>query len=633
MEGPGTSRNGAGATTATQSVSDSGGASSSSDSSRFYNPSWLGKRIGRFRLISLLGKGAFGRVFLAEDVDLRRRVALKVITAGATAKSIRAEAQAAGEAMDTSRLEAAVKEAVDRMIHEARAAARIEHPGVVQVYQIGRLEGGGGGYIAMELLEGGTLQDVVRAAGPMDVPRACALIAEAAEALGHGHEQGVVHRDVKPANLMLSRGGRCKVADFGLACVREAGEQKGDFAIAGTALYMAPEIILGRSPTARSDQYALAATLYTVLAGRPPFRGERKQQILQAHVRSPVPDLRELRPDVERGLWKAIRRGMSKNPSRRFETIQQFGQALRLYTVSLQPEALDEFAASLAQVLGPPAEATGSTARSARGSASRSSSTARGKSTRRSSASLLGALQGRLRTTGASLAGFARRSPGSVAGAAALVLLVTIALWAGGAFSDPAPVVAGPEAASTDSANPPPHAPPAPALPGESASFGESAAVASERQPSVTPSRQTAMNPPQGTPPAPLDAPAAEPESADFIPAADYQRLLRIAQGKDADHPERRATVGGRVTHARPSPTGKVFHIYFEGAQRDKSFGVVYFSDRRLFERMAEKFGGADGSVLEGKLIRVTGQVNLYQDNPQIVVESPDQIEVVEQSD
>lgn len=628
MAGPSISKDAAAA--ATRSLADdSGGSSSSSDSSRFYNPSWLGKRIGRFRLIDLLGKGAFGRVFLAEDVDLRRRVALKVITAGATARSIRAEAQAAGEAMDTSRLDAAVNEAVDRMIHEARAAARIEHHGVVQVYQVGRLEGGGGGYIAMELLEGGTLQDVVRAAGPMDVPRACALIADAAEALGYGHEQGVVHRDVKPANLMLSRSGRCKVADFGLACVKEAGEEKGYFAVAGTALYMAPEIILGRGPGAKSDQYALAATLYTVLAGRPPFRGERKQQILLAHVRSPLPDLRELRPDVDQGLWRAIRRAMSKNPARRFETIQQFGQALRLYTVSLQAEALDEFAASLAQVLGPPVEPAGPASRGARGSAARSSSATRAKSPWRSSANLLGALQRKLRITSASLAGFARRSPWSVGAAAALAVLVVIALWAGGAFSGTPPVVAGPkDAASTDSASPRQDAIPAPAS--EESAHSESAAVAAERQPAIMPAEEATTQPLPNPPPAQRDVAAAAPEPADFIPAADYERLLRIAQGKEMDHPDRRVAVGGRVTHARASSTGNVFRIYFEGPQRDKSFGVVYFPDRRLFERIAEKFGGADGSVLEGKLIRVTGEVSIYQHNPQIIVDSPDQIEVIE---
>ena len=165
-------------------------------------PSWMGKRVGRFRLTGLLGQGAMGRVFRAEDTMLRRQVALKVLP-----KTIK-RGQRTVEA--------------ETLIREARAIASLEHPNIVQVYEVNEV--GGVYYIAMELVEAGSLRDLVEGQGPIDFLRACQLGAEAAEALGHAHSAGIVHRDVKPANLLLTRTGRVKVADFGLARVEDASD-------------------------------------------------------------------------------------------------------------------------------------------------------------------------------------------------------------------------------------------------------------------------------------------------------------------------------------------------------------------------------------------------------------------------
>lgn len=532
---------------------------------RLRPPKWFGKRVGRFKLINLLGKGAFGRVFLAEDVDLQRQVALKVLTPDAGARSAREEAVAAGESVETTGLDAAMHQTVERMIYEARAAAKLDHPNIVQILEVGRLEGTGlCGYIAMELLEGGTLQELVRAAGPMDVPRACTVIAEAAEALAYAHEMGVIHRDIKPANLMLGRGGRCKVVDFGLACVEESARQKRPFPVGGTASYLAPELIRGGPPDPKTDQYALAATLYALLVGHGPFKRETKRQILEAHLRSPVPDIRKLRPDIEEGLWNIIRRGMSKDPAQRFANARQLGHALRVYTISphQQSEASEIFAASLAGALAP---AAGPDAAAQRRAAARGPSGAN-----------LDALTVFMKRNWRYLA---------VGAAPPLLLLALLLGLRGCAGGSPESVAASVPA------------PPVALHPDREAAPGTAAAE-----------------------PAPQDA--------DYIPAADYDRLVRIARGEDPVHSDRMARVGGRVVHARASETGRVFRIFFEGAQREQSFGVVYFP--ALFPAMQEKFGGESGSGLEGKLIRVTGEVDLYQDNPQIVVESPEQIEVVE---
>jgi tRNA A-37 threonylcarbamoyl transferase component Bud32 len=281
-------------------------------------PAWVGRRVGRFRLLSLLGQGAMGRVFRAEDTLLRRHVAIKVLRSRATTGSDRPVA-------------------VGRLIREARAAASLEHPHIIQVYDIN--EAGGVFYIAMELAEGGSLKDLVTASGALAPVTACQLAAEAAEALAHAHDRGVVHRDVKPANLMLTRSGRCKVADFGLARVDDArdlttllGEN------VGTPRFVAPEILRGSAATARSDVYSLGATLFFLLTARPPFGGTTALDAVREVLHAPLPDLRRLRPELSDRLVHTVTRALSRDPERRFESCDQFAKVLRVHTVpSVEP--------------------------------------------------------------------------------------------------------------------------------------------------------------------------------------------------------------------------------------------------------------------------------------------------------
>jgi hypothetical protein len=286
-------------------------------------PKWLGKKIGRFRLLSLLGEGSWGRVFEAEDGDLRRRVALKVIRA-------------------RDRKTGVPNAVAERVIREARAAARLTHPHVVQVYEVG--EDQNLVYIAMELIDGGTLRDLVKSGGPMDAARACAMAADAADALGRAHSLGVVHRDVKPGNLMLSRTGRCMLADFGLATIDDPNDSHRYSRTAGTPHFVAPEIVRGNPADARSDIYSLGATLFYLLTGRPPFaeaggdgsKGNR-DGVLRAHLDRPAPDLRKLRPDLDPGLCEIVAKALAKDPSKRFQKAEQLAAAVRQYTISLPP--------------------------------------------------------------------------------------------------------------------------------------------------------------------------------------------------------------------------------------------------------------------------------------------------------
>ena len=280
-------------------------------------PRWLGKKVGRFRLLALLGQGAMGRVFRAEDTMMGRHVALKVLPRAVKNGS--------------------VKVGPEMLIREARAAAAIEHPNAVQIFEVN--QAGDVCYVAMELLEGGNLRDLVRAAGPMDLTRACLVCAEAAEALAAAHVAGVIHRDVKPANLMLSRPGRCKVVDFGLARLDEAGQggaraaDNSSSENVGTPQFIAPEILSGTPASAASDVYSLGGTLFYLVTGRPPYEAKSARDLLRMHMDAPVPDLRSYRPDASRALADALGKALAKRPAERWGSMEQFARVLRVHSI------------------------------------------------------------------------------------------------------------------------------------------------------------------------------------------------------------------------------------------------------------------------------------------------------------
>jgi serine/threonine-protein kinase len=306
MEGPPAgSISGSDATAAGGSAPSTSGASTSS-------ARWKGRVLKRFKLVDLLGQGSMGRVFRAEDVTLRRYVALKVLP--------------------TKNKEGQRDQKIEQFIREARSAASVEHPNAVTVYEIG--ETSGVHYIAMELVEGGNLERIVRASGPMEIDRACQIGAEAAEALAAAHLQGIIHRDVKPSNLLLSRNGRCKLADFGLARFEDPEDLTPRGECAGTPCYIAPELPLGQKATEQSDIYSLGCTLWFLLTGKPPFEAASKRDMMKMHIHAALPDLRERRPDTPDRLVDAIYRACAKNPIDRFESADQFAKVLRTFTIS-----------------------------------------------------------------------------------------------------------------------------------------------------------------------------------------------------------------------------------------------------------------------------------------------------------
>lgn len=234
----------------------------------------LPERIGNYRILSKLGEGGFGTVYRAEQEALHREVALKVLK------------QTDDEAQDPAKIAA--------FVAEARAAARVADPHLVQVFDVG--EADGRHYLSMELVEGGSLVRRIRERGPLPWQEVLDLLHDMGCALAAAHDAGIVHRDVKPANILLARDGVAKLADLGMA----ANEGHG-----GTIAFMAPEQLRREPPDARSDLYALGLTAYAALAGRPPFQGTR-QEIARAQVRTPPAPLQDLGVQVPWHLHQLI---------------------------------------------------------------------------------------------------------------------------------------------------------------------------------------------------------------------------------------------------------------------------------------------------------------------------------------
>ena len=248
---------------------------------------------GRYRRLRELGRGGMGVVWLAEDVHLRRPVALKFLSAEL----------------------AAAPRARARFLREAQAAAALDSPYVCTVYEAG--EADGRAYIAMAFIEGRSLRDRL-AAGPLAVEDALAIARQIAEGLAQAHLRAVVHRDIKPANIMLAGDGTAKVTDFGLAHIEGSGESTRTAGVVGTLAYMSPEQAQGLSTDPRTDVWSLGCVIYEMLAGRAPFMSGTGQVDLHALLRGAPRPLGDCRPEAPAQLVAVIERCLQKDPQRRY---------------------------------------------------------------------------------------------------------------------------------------------------------------------------------------------------------------------------------------------------------------------------------------------------------------------------
>jgi serine/threonine protein kinase len=269
-------------------------------------------KLGRYEIVRELGKGAMGIVYLAKDPLIGRLVALK---------TIRPSAHADDE--DTREFQA-------RFVREAQAAGILNHPSIVTVHDIGVDDPTGVSFIAMEYVEGQNLKEVLAAGRPLSFEQAADIIAQVAEGLDFAHAKGIVHRDVKPANIILLEGNRAKITDFGIAKITSGAANlttTGQFL--GTPNYMAPEQIKGTPVDGRSDIFSLGICLYECLTHRKPFGGDSLTSISYKIVHEPFPPLQEANPTIPDGFADVVGHCLAKDPVKRYQRGKDMANALR----------------------------------------------------------------------------------------------------------------------------------------------------------------------------------------------------------------------------------------------------------------------------------------------------------------
>lgn len=280
-------------------VTDEGDPSAKSGSSMAAPKVSSAEMIPGYRIERKLGAGAMGTVVLARQLSLDRLVAIKLLP-----KKFATDAQY-----------------IDRFFKEGKAAARLNDPNIVAAYDVGRAPAGEY-FFVMEYVDGDTVFDRIQAKRRIAEPEALHIARQAASALRHAHDKGFIHRDVKPKNLMINKGGVVKLADLGLARAGNdsdaATEEKGK--IFGTPYYISPEQIRAREVTPATDIYGLGATLYHMVTGRVPFEGTSPKEVMQRHLREPLMPPDQLVPELSNGLSMIIEMMMAKDPRERYHS-------------------------------------------------------------------------------------------------------------------------------------------------------------------------------------------------------------------------------------------------------------------------------------------------------------------------
>ena len=289
------------------------------------------ERFGRYEVVAEIGDGAMGRVYKARDPVVERFVAIKTIKA---------------EYLTRDQAEEYLK----RFRREAQAAGSLNHPNIVRIFDVGE------NHLVMEMLEGQTLQQLIREGGRMEPERARAILSPVADALDHAHPSGIIHRDIKPANIMIQTGGQPKLMDFGVAHL-DATVMTATGQILGSPSFMSPEQLLGENVTPRSDNYSLAVVAYEMLTGQSPFPGKTITAVIYRVMHEEAPSPRKLNASLPDRYDEIFARALSKDPTKRYASATDFSSALDIRDIELSLDALLDDEAP--EAIGPAPHAAG----------------------------------------------------------------------------------------------------------------------------------------------------------------------------------------------------------------------------------------------------------------------------------
>ncbi|MCU1257602.1 MAG: serine/threonine protein kinase [Bryobacterales bacterium] len=275
----------------------------------------IGQTLGDYEIIKVLGSGGMGKVYEVRNLISRRVEAMKVLLPDLTAE----------------------RDLVERFLNEIRISASLDHPNIAALRTAQRV--GNQLVMIMEFVEGSTLDQLMRASR-IPVGKAVDYTSQALSALGYAHARGVVHRDIKPPNIMLMPNGTIKLMDFGIAKIATGSKLTKTGLMVGSVYYMSPEQIEGRELDGRTDIYSLGVTLYEIATGKRPFNGDSEYQIMAAHLKENPPPPREIDPSLPPALNEIILMALAKDPSQRFQSADAFRQALATLTPASAPASL-----------------------------------------------------------------------------------------------------------------------------------------------------------------------------------------------------------------------------------------------------------------------------------------------------